>query len=230
MIFKKKYIFTIILVMVFVLLFIIILNKKAYPIVMNYASVQTKKIAIEVLRETGLKEVNKKIKESKILDIEKNSNGNVESININTPIVNDTLVIVAKSVRRRLKEVEKGINLPDELYPEFLDKKFKNGIVYGVPIGIIFNNIFFSSLKPKIPVKVEYSGNVGLDVKTHVKSYGLNSALIEVYIYVDVTQRTILPFKSKEERVTSEIPIVMRVIKGDVPNYIAGSSYSLPID
>lgn len=228
---KRKYLFTIFLVVFFVLLFMIILNKKAYPVVMNYASVETRKIAIEVLRETGVNEVNKKIKDSKLLDIDKNNSGNIEGINVNTPIVNDILVIVSKSVRKRLKEVEKGINLPYELYPNFLDKKFKNGMVYGVPIGIVFNNIFFSSFGPRIPVKVGYSGNVGLDVKTHVKSYGLNSALVEVYIFVEVTQRTILPFQLKEEKVTSEIPVVMRVIKGNLPNYVTGtSSYSLPIN
>ncbi len=214
------------------LFLIIILNNKAMPIVMNYANIQTKKIAIEVLRDTGLKEVNKKINESKLLEIDKNNNGQIESININTPVLNETLVIVAKSVRKKLKEKEKGINLPDELYPDFLDKKFKNGMVYSVPLGVLFNNIFLSNIGPRIPVKIEYSGNVGLDVKTHVKSYGVNSALIEVYINVDVTQRTIIPFKSKEAHVTSEIPIIMRVVKGDVPNYISGSnySYSLPIN
>lgn len=229
---KKLYLGTFIIVFLACFIFIVILNNKAMPIIMNYANIQTKKIAIEVLRDTGLKEVNKKINGSKLLEIDKNNNGQIESINFNTPVLNETLVVVAKSVRKKLKEKEKGLNLPDELYPDILDKKFKNGMVYAVPLGVILDNIFFSNLGVKIPIKIEYSGNVSLDVKTHVKSYGVNSALIEVYINVDVTQRTIIPFKSKEAHVTSQIPIIMQVVKGDVPNYISGSnySYSLPIN
>lgn len=229
---RKKYIVTFIFVIIFTFIFITILSKRALPVITNYASVQTKRIAIEVLRNTGLKEVNKKIKNETIFEIMKNKNGEIESIDFNTKVLNETLIIVAKSVRQRLKEVEQGKNLPEEMYSDFLDKKFRNGIIYEVPIGIAFNNSLLSNIGPKIPVKVEYSGNVGLDVKTSVKSYGINSALIEVYIYVEVTQSTILPFNTKEVKVSSEIPVIMKVVKGTIPNYITGSnsSYSLPID
>lgn len=229
---KQKYLITFIFVIIFTFIFITILSKRALPVIMNYASVQTKRVAIEVLRNTGLKEVNKKIKNETVFEIMKNKNGEIESIDFNTRVLNETLIIVAKSVRQRLKEVEQGMNLPEEMYSDFLDKKFRNGIIYEVPIGIAFNNSLLSNIGPKIPVKVEYSGNVGLDVKTSVKSYGINSALIEVYIYVEVTQSTILPFNTKEVKVSSEIPVIMKVVKGTVPNYITGSnsSYSLPID
>lgn len=229
---KSKHAIIFILVIISTFIFIKTLNKRALPAIMNYASVQTKKIAIEVLRNTGLKEVNKKIKEEQIFEITKNKNGEIESIDFNTAMLNETLIIVAKSVRKKLKEVEQGKGLPDEMYSEFLDKKLKNGIIYEVPIGVAFKNSFLANVGPKIPVKVEYSGNVGLDVKTRVKSYGLNSALIEVYIYIEVTQSTILPFQSKSVKVTSEVPVVMKVIKGSIPNYLSGTneSYSLPID
>lgn len=199
---------------------------------MNYASVQTKKIAIEILRNTGLKEVNKKIKEEQLFEITKNNNGEIESIDFNTVMLNETLIVVAKSVRKRLKEVEQGKNLPEEIYPKELDKNLRKGLIYEVPMGVVFKNSVLSTLGPRVPVKIEYSGNVGLDVKTRVSSYGLNSALIEVYIYVEVTQRTILPFQSKDVKVFSEIPVVMKVIKGTIPNYLSGTnkSYSLPME
>ena len=79
-----------------------------------------------------------------------------------------------------------------------MDKKLKNGIIYEVPVGVVFGNSLLSNIGPKIPVKIKYSGNVSLDIKTRVSEYGLNSALIEVYVLVEVTQRTILPFQSKD--------------------------------
>ncbi len=214
------------------IIFLSVLNKKAMPAIMNYANVQTKKMGIEILRSAGTKDINKLLDNNELFNIAKNNNGEIESIDFNTKAINEALIVIAKNVRKRLKEVEKGDNLPDEMYSDFLDKRLKNGIIYEVPAGIVFNNSFLSNVGPKIPVKIKYSGNVGLDVKTKVKEYGINSALIEVYIYVEVTQRTILPFQSKDVKLTSEIPVIMKVVKGGVPNYVSGlnRSYSLPLE
>lgn len=232
LLFKNIYVLIFLFVIVFSLIFLFILNKKAMPIIMSYANVQTKRLGIEVLRNTGIKDVNENLKNVNLFNVTKNNNGEIESIDFDTAIINDIMISVSKNIRKRLLEVEKGENLPEELYSNMLDKKLKNGIIYEVPVGVAFGNAFFSNMGPKIPVKVKYSGNVGLDVKTKVSEYGLNSALIEVYIYVEVTQRTILPFSSKDIKLTSEIPVVIKVVKGTIPYYLSGTnnSYSLPIE
>lgn len=229
---KKKYLFLLISVIIATVIFLNILNKRAIPILANYMEVQTKRMGIEVLRNTGSEELNKLLKNNKYYEIVKNNDGEIESINFDTTILNEALIIVSKNVRKRLNELEEGKNLPSEMFYNNLNKKVKNKIVYMVPIGIVFNNAFLYNLGPKIPVKIEYSGNVGLDVKTSVKAYGVNSALIEVYVYVEVTQRTILPFTSKDTKLTSKIPIVLKVVKGSVSNYISNNnpSYSLPLN
>ena len=229
---KKKYLFLLISVIIATTIFLNILNKRAIPILANYMEVQTKRMGIEVLRNTGSEELNKLLKNNKYYEIVKNNDGEIESINFDTTILNEALIIVSKNVRKKLNELEEGKNLPSEMFYNNLNKKIKNKIVYMVPIGIVFNNAFLYNLGPKIPVKIEYSGNVGLDVKTSVKAYGVNSALIEVYVYVEVTQRTILPFTSKDTKLTSKIPIVLKVVKGSVYNYISNNnpSYSLPLN
>lgn len=229
---KKKYLFLLISVIIATTIFLNILNKRAIPILANYMEVQTKRMGIEVLRNTGSEELNKLLKNNKYYEIVKNNDGEIESINFDTTILNEALIIVSKNVRKRLNEIEEGKNLPSEMFYSNLNKKIKNKIVYMVPIGIVFNNAFLYNLGPKIPVKIEYSGNVGLDVKTSVKAYGVNSALIEIYVYVEVTQRTILPFTSKDTKLTSKIPIVLKVVKGSVSNYISNNnpSYSLPLN
>ncbi len=229
---KKKYLFLLISVIIATVILLNILNKRAIPILANYMEVQTKRMGIEVLRNTGSEELNKLLKNNKYYEIVKNNDGEIESINFDTTILNEALIIVSKNVRKKLNELEEGKNLPSEMFYNNLNKKIKNKIVYMVPIGIVFNNAFLYNLGPKIPVKIEYSGNVGLDVKTSVKAYGVNSALIEVYVYVEVTQRTILPFTSKDTKLTSKIPIVLKVVKGSVSNYISNNnpSYSLPLN
>ncbi len=229
---KKKYLFLLISVIIATTILLNILNKRAIPVLANYMEVQTKRMGIEVLRNTGSEELNNLLKNNKYYEIVKNNDGEIESINFDTTILNEALIIVSKNVRKKLNELEEGKNLPSEMFYNNLNKKIKNKIVYMVPIGIVFNNAFLYNLGPKIPVKIEYSGNVGLDVKTSVKAYGVNSALIEVYVYVEVTQRTILPFTSKDTKLTSKIPIVLKVVKGSVSNYISNNnpSYSLPLN
>ena len=229
---KKKYLFLLISLIIATTILLNILNKRAIPVLANYMEVQTKRMGIEVLRNTGSEELNNLLKNNKYYEIVKNNDGEIESINFDTTILNEALIIVSKNVRKKLNELEEGKNLPSEMFYNNLNKKIKNKIVYMVPIGIVFNNAFLYNLGPKIPVKIEYSGNVGLDVKTSVKAYGVNSALIEVYVYVEVTQRTILPFTSKDTKLTSKIPIVLKVVKGSVSNYISNNnpSYSLPLN
>lgn len=229
---KNIYVLIFLFLIFFSLVFLIVLNKRAMPIIINYANVQTKRIGIEILRNAGTKEVNELLKDKNLFRIAKNNNGEIESIDFDTGIINESLLVVAKNVRKRLKEVEKGENLPEEVYIDVLDKDLKKGIIYEVPIGVVFGNSFLANVGPRIPVKIKYSGNVGLDVKTRVSQYGINSALIEVYIYVEVTQRTILPFSSKDIKLTSEIPVIMKVVKGSTPYYLSSTngSYSLPME
>ena len=215
----NMYILVFLLVIIISFLILYIFNLKAMPIIINYADVQTKKVGIEVLKETGVKEINELVKKNELFDIVCNDKGEIETIDFDTILVNEILLIASKNIRARLSEVENGRNLPKELYYDLSFDKLKNGIIYEVPFNVIFNNSFFYNIGPKIPIKIKYSGNVSLDIKTRVSEYGINSALIEIYIKAQVTQRTILPFKSKDVKLVSEIPVVMKVVKGNIPNY-----------
>lgn len=224
------FIFLIVIISSFILIYII--NKIAMPIISDYAVIETKKVGIEVLRNTGIKEVNNKLKNKDFLVTTYNKNNEIETIDFNTKLINETMIEIAKNVRKRLKETEQGKNLPDEMYDNISSKKLKNGIIYEIPLGLVFNNAFLMNVGPKIPVKIKYSGNVGLDIKSRVKPYGINSTLLEIYVYIEVTQKAILPFKTRNIKLTSEVPIVMKLVKGSVPNYLLGTknSYSLQLD
>ena len=167
---------------------------------MNYACIQTKKIGMEALRNTGTKEINNIVNSMKLVEMTKDNNGKIESIDFNTSLINEVSNIVSKNVKLELNKLEKKNN------------KF-GGLQFEIPLGIIFGNSFLSNKGPKIPVRIKFIGNVGIDIKTRVKEYGL------------------IPFVSKEIKITSEDTIIKKVIKGDVPNYITGynRTYSLPI-
>ena len=113
---KKKYLFLLISVIIATTILLNILNKRAIPILANYMEVQTKRMGIEVLRNTGSEELNKLLKNNKYYEIVKNNDGEIESINFDTTILNEALIIVSKNVRKKLNELEEGKNLPFEMF------------------------------------------------------------------------------------------------------------------
>ncbi|MEG2351167.1 MAG: sporulation protein YunB, partial [Bacilli bacterium] len=202
-----------IILIFFSIIILYYINKKGLPVMMNYAQIQTRRLGIEILRSAAIEKVNKKIRKNELVIVTKNNNGEIVSVDFDSVIANETLVIVAKAVREKLKKIEDGQAYPSKNYIDTVDKSMaKRGIVYEIPLGIIFGNSLLTNVGPKIPVKVSYSGSISTDIKTRVSEYGLNSALIEVFVKVEINQKTIIPFMTEETALTSEIPIVMKVV------------------
>ncbi len=228
----KKYILCLITLILLSFLVLFLLSKKAFPVVLEYADMNIKKISIEVLRNAGLKEFNEKLNEEELFYILKDGSGQIQSIDFNVKAMNELLMLVSKNVRTELKKIEKGEKSLDGLNSKLLSKRTKNGFIYEVPLGLVFDNIFLSTLGPRVPVRIEYVGNISLDIKSRVKEYGINGALIEIYIYVQVNQKVILPFQSKNSKLATEVPVVMKLVKGNIPYYLPSinRSYSASIN
>ena len=56
-----------------------------------------------------------------------------------------------------------------------------------------------------------------------IKTYGINNALIKVYLEVEVDVQVLVPFASKQTKIVTTIPMGMRVVSGHVPTYFNGS-------
>lgn len=230
---KKIYIIMFNVLFVSSVIYFYILSTKLTPNIIKYSNNKMKRLGIEVLRNVGLKEVNSLIKTNELYVINKNNKGEIESIDFNTALLNEALLKVAQNSRKRLKEIELEQNFPEEFYIKTKNNKLKKGIIFEVPLGLASNNVFFNSFGPKIPIRVNYLGNVSLDVKSRVTNYGINNALVEIYIYIEVIQEVVIPFQTKEEVLSSEIPIIIQVVKGNNSSYINGlnnNSYSLPLN
>jgi len=52
--------------------------------------------------------------------------------------------------------------------------------------------------------------------------------LVTVYIYIEVDLRVIIPFATKQQTVTTEIPITEALIVGKVPNYLYNNPTGKP--
>ena len=95
-------------------------------------------------------------------------------------------------------------------------------IVTKIPFGIIFNNGLLRNFGPIIDVKVKILGNVLSELQTEVKPYGINNAIVEVRVKLNITAKVILPLVSETIEVNNIIPLAINIVNGSVPEgYIA---------
>lgn len=236
---KNIFIATLLLCVIITIIVLKIISIRVSPILMNYAELETKKLSSIVINRAVNKQLANGMNIDEMFNIIKNDNGEIATIDFNPAIVNKVLNTTTNVVLINLKAIEEGnidfVELPDILISNDKDK-LKNGIIYEIPLGTITNSGFLSNLGPKIPIKLNIIGSVESNVKTNIKEYGINNALVEIYIRISVTEQINVPFISKRVTVTSDIPVALKVIQGSVPKYYGGTLskqsniFSIPIE
>lgn len=218
---------TYILVLIFILIVSLIwcfkyIGTSLTDKVESYAEAEVRKIITLVVNKSVSDEVINSFNTADIF-IEVNNTVDFNSVNINKIIVR-----VNKNLKKNLNELETGkIDLEQNtLLPD--KSKLKEGIIYEVPSGIIFNNPILSNIGPKIPVKLHLIGDIITSVETSVTDYGINNAIIELDLVMTIHEQMVLPFSKKEIEIKESIPIAIKMIQGKVPNYYS-SGKDIPI-
>ena len=159
-----------------------------------------------------------------IYDIVKDDTNEIKNIIYDSGIINDLLNSITDRVYEMFNMLEYDdlgkINIRENILSSKANNK--DGIVLEVPSGVIFDNYLLSSLGPKIPVKISLTGEFESFISSEVVEYGINNALITIYINVKVSEQITLPFISDKVVVENKIPIFMSLVNGTIPNYYIG--------
>lgn len=159
-----------------------------------------------------------------IYDIVKSDDNEIKNIIYDSGVINDLIDSITDRVYNMFNMLEYGdlskLNIRENILTN--DNSDKNGIVLLVPIGIITNNYLLSNLGPKIPVKLSLTGEFESYVTTDVKEYGINNAMLTIYINIKVSEQITMPFVTDKITVENKIPIFMSLVNGTIPNYYIG--------
>lgn len=219
--FKNKFILIIAFFAFSIILIFYLISKNVSPVIQEYASVEAQNIASYVINKSISSEIPNLLNLNDIFLIGKNNNNEINTVDFNTLIVNNVLTSVTSVVHEKLVELERGnievLGLYKDYYINFVNGK--KGILFEVPSGVIFNNTILSNLGPKIPVKVDFVGDITSNIETKVTNYGINNALIEVGLHLKVTEKVILPISVSKVEVETVVPIAIKLIQGNIPNY-----------
>jgi len=197
---KNKYILLFMIIFLFTIYLLFKISNKTTPILIEAAKKKSKTISNNIIKESVNDKVLKEMDKEEIFIEKRDNNGNVITTDFNSVILNQILNKITESVEKDLKELD-------------------NKVSYRIPIGIIFNNSLLANLGPKIPVKINLDGDVISSLKTEVKDYGINNALIKISVNIKVYMNVIIPFKTEELLIETNIPIIMRIVEGEIPSY-----------
>lgn len=218
-----KLILIIVIVFFSTVFFLNYINKKASPILINLAEVEAKRIASIIVSKSITENVLKSLELDNLFIIIKNDNEKIESIDLNTELVNKILLESSQIVSNNLQYLQQGefekIDIDESLYFNVGEKELRNGVFHKIPLGVISNNVFLSNFGPKIPVKISLIGDLSTNLNNKITNYGLNNALFEVSISLELTMNIILPFKSSTFKAKYNVPIALKLIHGEIPGY-----------
>lgn len=197
------------------------LNKQLMPTYLQYAEVQTEKIASYVVN----KAVNSRT--SSVLDVNDiivdlpSEVDNMITTKFNTEIINQVRSETTTLVKEYLEQAENGdlTHLPNLENVEYDVGRMEagDGIVFFVPLGQAANLPLIGNLGPKIPIRFHIIGNVHSNVESSVREFGINNAIVEVTVLLEVNVQIIVPFASKAASVEQKIPVAIGLVRGSVP-------------
>ena len=203
------YIF-IFLIVILVILSFIYINKKVLPVMLEISKDEVKLITNKIINDSVKEELDKGLTFDKLF-ITTYEGSKISTIDFDSIIVNRVQNNITNNILNKLKNID-------------------NNIVYKVPLTYSYNNTFLTNISPKIPVRIHPIGYINSEIKTKVTNYGINNALIEVYIDITVTVQVVLPLISNKVDTKLNIPIAIKLVKGDIPNYFGSNNYSIPIE
>ncbi|MBR6506346.1 MAG: sporulation protein YunB [Clostridia bacterium] len=138
-----------------------------------------------------------------ILIIEKDENGNITLIDIDTQYVNLIKSKLTLDIIEKLTEYR--------------------ALDFGIPLGNALNSYAFSGLGPEIPIKATPVGNVVSKTKSSLVSGGVNQTKYELYIEFIACVEISGPLFTETREIKTELCIAQTVIIGKVPGIIWGS-------
>lgn len=198
------------------MLVIRVINKNVTPTVMEYSKSEIKRIASIIINKSINDEIIKLIDVDKLFIVDKSSGDEIITVTLDSGVVNSITNAISDACENNLRLVE------ERRFSELKDFNINEQYFY-VPSGVAFNNTFFNSLGPLIPIKLKIIGNVTSGLETDVKDYGINNSLITVSIEVKVELMVILPLSTDYVSITNYVPIAVKMIQGKVPDYYGGN-------
>ena len=220
---KSKISLTIFLILVCTFLSVSFIKNKIEGLLSTLAENEITNISTYIVNEAVNESVKTSVNVENTTKMVTNKDGEIVSIDFDTIKVNKILNNVNNVVLSLLKNLESGKY--EELENDVL-KLNDDKITYYIPYGVVTGNPLLANIGPRIPIKINVIGSIVSNISTSLTPYGINNSLFKLSIAVETNIRFIMPFVSKNIKIKSEVPVIIKIINGKVPD-VYGSNYAV---
>ena len=148
-----------------------------------------------------------------LITINKNEN-KVESVDYNLENAYNLLIEIKKSIMK---------NVADTGNLGYFDARFDNSKIYmKLPFYNYTNNLLLANVGPKIESRISILQSISGNMKTKVKTYGINSLQIELYINFTIESAVVIPFKENDLVNSYDVLVASKIIQGEIPSFYNG--------
>lgn len=111
------------------------------------------------------------------------------------------------------------------IYNQYLKEISDNqGIIASIPIGGLTGNVFLENIGPRLHVRYQTQSLVSSNISKTVKSYGINHVLVTIDLTVLIELQILIPFRASNYKKSFQIPLVFKILEGEVPSWYQGQS------
>lgn len=200
----------IVFIFIGVILGFIYINKNITPYLISNSEIICSERINKIVNDVVKEEITKGYSINKLFIITYENN-DVSEVDFDTLVVNRFLTNVTSNIR---------------------DNKYLNDMVY-IRMGILSTNTILANMGPKVPLKLKIIDTINSNIRNNITNFGINSALLETYLDINIKLKVVLPFTSEVKDIKLSYPIAIKIINGSTPKYFSGtnnSSFSLPVE
>ena len=155
-----------------------------------------------------------------ILLINKNEEGEILYVDFNLKQAYFVLDKVTTVLNSLLQDLENG-KIEVENDKDIVSND--TGLILSLPMFVSSDSVLLANLGPKVYFKVNFVGSVLTNIRSEIRDYGLNNALVELYVTIKISEELIAPVTKNTQEVEYDVLIASQVINGKVPAYYGGA-------
>lgn len=167
-----------------------------------------------------------------LIVINKNDEGEILYVTYDMNQAYYALEVVTRELETAISTLESGdgkVEAPNIIVG-------KKGIALKLPLLAGTSSMFIANLGPIVYIPINFVGSVLTNIKTKITEYGINNALVEIYVTTELKTNLIAPVGQSTNQINYDVLIASTVINGRVPKVYGGiiesksSSLGIPIE
>lgn len=193
-------------------------NKNLSPKILNIAENKLEEISTLYIK----RDITPKNAElDRLIKTFKNDKDEILTVDVDMDYAYEIMLEILKKIQNNIFQLEAG-NIDSFDNAREL-KSYHHNLYLEIPMGLAHEGLLFSNIGPKVPIKLSFYEHVLGTVESTITEYGINNALLKVYLTVSLEQKLIIPYKEQKYKRDFTLLLGSKVITGKVPNFYGGA-------